>query len=211
MINKNAHLAKVIFASALITCTALQSAQASGRYHYARESIEVADHHRFGSTDRVNGATSLVRNFRYRTVDAHISTKALEPDTAYSIWWAIFNRPQYCVTPFDCSTVDLEINGGNPRVRASVFWAGGFVSDASGTANTSIHLTTGRTGREMFAQSENFGLRNLASAEIHVVIRTHGPVGVAGPVAKQIGTANEACPETEGCQNVFASIHTPGI
>lgn len=209
MIKKNNHLTKTLFASALIICAALQSAQA-GRYYHARESVEVADHRVFGTSERVDGATSLVRNFRHRMIEAHISSNALEPNNAYSIWWAIFNRPQFCITPFECTTADLEISGGDPKVMASVFWAGGFVADGSGSANTSIRLTTGRTGRELFGQTRNYGLQNLTGAEVHVVLRTHGPAGEAGPVAKQIGTANEACP-ADGCKNVFASIHALGM
>lgn len=210
MFKKKSCFARTIFACLLVGFTVMEAAHASSRHHYARESVEIADHHVFGTSDLADGATSLVRNFQNREIEAHISTKALEPDTAYSIWWAIFNRPRFCVTPFDCTTADLEINGGDPDVRASVFWAGGFVSDSTGGANTSIHLSAGRTGRELFAQSKNYGLLNVSGAEIHIVLRSHGPAGVAGPVAKQIGTANEACP-AEGCQNVFASIHALGF
>ena len=52
----------------------------------------------------------------------------------------------------------------------------------------------------------NDGLQNTKKAEIHVVLRTHGPAGLAGTVADQIGTANEACP-VAGCQNKFFSVH----
>ena len=185
------------------------NAQAGDRYHKVRESVEISDHRDFVSQERVDGATVLVRNFRRKDVHATISSKALEPDTAYSVWWAVFNRPQFCATPFDCKVSDLERFDGDPRIRVSVFYAGGFVSDNSGTANTSLYLTTGRTGRETFAESKNYGLQNLIGAEIHAVIRSHGPAGVAGTIAQQIGTAHEACPDTD-CKNVFVSVHAPG-
>lgn len=189
--------------------TLLNTALADDKRRYVRESIENSDHYVFNTADKVNGATTLIRNFRNREVVAHISSQALEPDTAYSIWWAVFNRPQFCAEPYTCKVTDIEAMGGDPRVKASVFWGGGFVSDDSGTSNTTIELQTGRTGRELFANTQNYGLQNLAWAEIHIVLRSHGPVGVAGPVADQIGTANEACPD-DGCKNVFASIHIPG-
>ena len=188
------------------------AAAADGYWEHRRlaggEMVQVADHYVFNTDEMVNGATVLVRDLRHRQVNATISSKALAPDTAYSIWWAIFNRPQYCATPNACKITDLEIFGGDPRIRASVFWAGGFVSDAFGTANTSLRLRPGRTSRELAVQSRNYGLMNLARAEIHLVFRTHGVAGQAGPLAAQVGTENEACPE-EGCSNVFASIH-PG-
>lgn len=193
----------------VLSSTLLNTVLADDKRRYVRESIENSDHYAFNTSDRVNGATTLVRDFENREVVAHISSKALEPDTAYSIWWAVFNRPRYCEEPYTCKVSDLEAMGGDPRVRASVFWGGGFVSDDSGTSNTTIELNAGRTGRELFGNTKNYGLQNLIWAEIHVVLRSHGPVGVAGPVSDQIGTANEACPD-DGCKNVFASVHKPG-
>lgn len=170
------------------------------------EVTSVSGHTVFNSAQTVDGATILVRDYAHDTVHATISSRALQPDTAYSVWWAVFNQPAYCIEPYQCGLDDLEVRGGNPAVKASVFWAGGFLSDHSGVANTSLRLGTGRTSRELFAQTKDYGLQNLLGAEIHVVLRTHGPAGVAGSVAEQIGTANMACP-AEGCQNVFASIH----
>ena len=173
---------------------------------WVSESVEVSDHHVFNTSDRVDGATVLVRDFEAGVVTASITSRALEPDTAYSIWWAIFNRPQFCKTPFACGVTDLEVFGGDPRVRASVFWAGGFASDQFGFANSELRLRTGKTRRELFAKSLPWGLANIRNAEIHVVLRSHGPTGVAGTVAEQVGTATVACPEV-GCFNAFASIH----
>ncbi|MFT5484532.1 MAG: hypothetical protein ACI9GW_003198 [Halieaceae bacterium] len=38
------------------------------------------------------------------------------------------------------------------------------------------------------------------------LMRSHGPAGVAGSLALQIGTADASCP-VSGCQNQFASLH----
>lgn len=171
------------------------------------EAISVADHVLFNTETIVEGATTLVRDLRDGSVVATVTSRALTPDTAYSIWWAIFNEPQYCATPYDCKVTDLEVFGGDPQVRASVFWGGGFVADALGSGNTVMTLRKGRTARERFAQTKDYGLANVGGAEIHVVLRSHGPASVAGTLATQIGTANEACPPG-GCTNVFASIHT---
>lgn len=174
-----------------------------------RESVEVANHTVFNTQDVVDGATILLRNLRDQVVEATVTTRALEPDTAYSIWWAVFNRPQYCRIAYRCGLGDLEVNGGDPRVRVSVFWGGGLISDNFGLATTYLQLYPGRTTRELFAGSRDYGLIDLRRAEIHLVLRTHGPVGVAGTVGEQLGTANLACPEG-GCRNVFASIHRAG-
>ncbi len=168
------------------------------------EHISVSDHHTFSGGDLVDGATILVRDGTRKVVTASITTRALEADTAYSIWWAVFNKPQYCMTPNACVVADLGPNG-DPRVNPSVFYAGGFISDIYGLGTTNLRLTPGRTKRELFAGSDA-GLQNFMGAEIHLVLRTHGPAGVAGSVAQQIGTASEACPP-DNCKNVFASIH----
>ena len=171
-----------------------------------KESVEVSNHVIFNTSDIVDGATILIRDVRNRVINATITSRALDPDTAYSIWWAVFNNPQFCAEAFSCKVSDLEVFGGDPRIKASVFWGGGFVSDGFGTANTSLRLTPGRTQRELFAQTQDHGLKNFWDSEIHVVLRSHGPTGLAGTVAEQIGTANLACPPA-GCQNAFASIH----
>jgi hypothetical protein len=183
-------------------------AEGAGKVHgrFVQESVEISNHVVFNTTDVVDGATILVRDFHNGVIHATVSTAALTPNWAYSIWWAVFNHPRFCTIPHQCAVADLEINGGDPRVKASVFWGGGLIADASGVANTSLQLVTGRTDRELFANSKNYGLMNFAGAEIHLVLRSHGSAGVWGTIAQQVGTAGEACP-TEGCMNTFASFH----
>lgn len=196
--------AHVVKAAALALCI---STAAIGNENI--EATSVSDHVIFNTDQIVNGATILIRDGYSNSVSATISSNALESDTAYSIWWAIFNEPGFCAEPFACTVSDLEVFGGDAQIKASVFWAGGFVSDQSGTANTALRLGLGTTSRERFAQTKDYGLQNLWGAEIHLVMRTHGPTGIAGSVAEQIGTANMACPP-DGCQNVFASVHLAG-
>jgi len=172
-----------------------------------KESVQISDHHVFNTDTVVDGATVLIRDQASNQVNASIVSRALEPDTAYSIWWAVFNNPEFCIEPFECALADLGANG-DPRVKPSVFWGGGFLTDIYGLGQADIRLSPGRTSRELFAGTQNYGLQNLAGAEIHLVLRTHGTTGAAGPVSKQIGTALEACP-SGGCANVFASIHRP--
>jgi hypothetical protein len=174
---------------------------------YVNESVEVSNHHVFPDGPEVDGATILIRDFRNKIVRMDVTTAALEPDTAYSIWLAVFNSPDQCAGPGQCAPSDL----GNPDVRASVFWGGGLIADANGYASTTMTLQPGRTNRELFAIPSDLGLQDIRNAEIHVVLRSHGPTGVAGSVASQIGTANEACPggNPMNCVNAFASVHSP--
>lgn len=189
----------------LITTTLLSQGAWADDYWNAskpvRESVEVAQHHQFATDVEVDGATILVRDYRNRVIDVAVTSKALVPDTAYSIWIAAFNRPWACATPYQCGLGDLK----NERVKASVFWGGGLISDAFGYGGTQLKLVPGKTERELFTGGD-YGLANMR-AEVHVVLRSHGMIGVAGPLAEQLGTANAACPP-EMCSNDFASIHS---
>ena len=202
--------------------TLAQSALAGGDPGYAdrcrpskpvRESVEISDHVIFGTDQAVFGATTLIRDFRNCEIDVNVTSSALEANWAYSIWIAVFNHPGFCATPNACVVADLEAFGGDPRIRASVFWGGGFVADSTGSANSSLKILSGRTTRELFANTKDYGLQNFGGAEIHVVLRSHGMAGLWGPVADQIGTASLACPPSPpggpGCVNEFASFHPP--
>ncbi|NKB98930.1 MAG: hypothetical protein GKR90_10615 [Pseudomonadales bacterium] len=157
----------------------------------------------FGGGGEVNGSAVLTRDYRNKllTADLALAPNVLMPGDAYSIWWVVFNKPKNCTTAFSCSASDL----GNKAVKGTAFWAGGFVADGFGGANLTISVGKGKNDREVFAGGD-YGLRALSRAEVHLVIRTHGPAGVAGSLARQIGTANESCP-VSGCQNQFASLH----
>ena len=168
-----------------------------------REAVDVQSLKEFGTGVVTTGAVILTRDFVNGRLNGDVSSTALMPGDAYSIWWVIFNFPQHCAVPYACAGSDI---GGSPKAQASAIWGGGFVADQFGTANASLGLVKGPTvGREILAGSDA-GLISLQDAEIHVVLRTHGPVGVAGPVDRQIGTANDACPMA-GCMNKFFSVH----
>lgn len=179
------------------------SANAAGN---VKESIQVADHFMIqpapAAPTIAPGATILVRDLKNKVVTATLSSAALTPGDAYSIWWVVFNRPWNCATPWQCGSSDV----GVPSVGGSVFWAGGLIADGDGYGNTQIELVEGRTKRELFGPMTATGLQNIWNAEIHLVLRTHGPAGIAGSVADQVGSANLACPEA-GCANRFFSVH----
>ncbi len=183
------------------------AAKDNGGWPHVRESVEVSDLFAIGTTNKVNGGVILIRDFHNRVINATMTTSAAVPDAAYSMWWAVFNFPQFCIVPRMCSSADIGSPDRDPRVKPSVFWAGGFVADSYGSANTSLRLVPGRTNREVFAGTD-FGLISVRGPEIHLVLRTHETAGVAGPVAQQIGTAGEACPMS-GCVNEFFSTHPP--
>lgn len=212
---------RICLAAGMSAAAALAASNASADHRReVPESVEVSDLYKFSANpsaqDKVVGGAILIRDFKNRVVDATLTTSALSPGHVYSIWVAVFNNPWFCSAP--CGIDDLPFQGGNPRIDTSVFWGGGFIADANGNGSTSLKIVPGRTGRELFApaMSNDSGLRQdrLVWAHIHLVLRDHG-LPVQGQVARQIGTASEACnpdpkyppPAGQTCFNAFASFH----
>ena len=158
----------------------------------------------YNPSNILQGAAALVRSSQH--ADLRIATSGLDPNAAYSVWWVVFNNPSACV-PF-CNPTQL----GNPAVRASVFYAAGFVTGIDGTVNLTAHLDAGALpiGVEVAADGTVAGLDpgNGFGAEIHVVLRSQGPIA-AGMVSTQIGTLigsfKGLCPSS-ACPNQQAAV-----
>ncbi len=156
--------------------------------------VSVADVAIFPAGATVAGASILTRYNTY--VDGTISTSGLTPNGAYSFWIVVFNNPEFCVG--GCQGDDFPPDGlpagtGDPRVRASVLWGGGFIANGAGAAQVEFHLDRGRAPGEV-----RFGprLRRPRHADIHIVLRSHGPA-VAGEAADQIGRFDGGCTPEE--------------
>ena len=108
-------------------------------------------------------------------VRLRVDTDTLEPGHAYSVWVVAYNRPQFCGNPYECDVPDLPIvPGHDPRVEASIVGVTGAVVGANGVASFvgSVHEPLrGNNGTEVLFGP---GLTNAQSAEIHVIIRSHG-------------------------------------
>jgi hypothetical protein len=163
-----------------------------------KQSYQVANIVDFHSGVVVGGAATLTRS--KKSVWANIHTSGLYPNSAYSIWWVVWNDPENC---FDgCGEDDLEIKGN------SIFHAGGFVTGDDGTANVSVHADTGSLPQgveELIAggikKNNGFG------AEIHLVIRSHGAI-LPGWVDAQIGSFEGAC-DIQVCDDHQAVVFKP--
>lgn len=148
--------------------------------------LQTAEMVELPSLQAVGGGGVLKR--AKQEVWARLSTSGLDADAAYSVWWVIFNRPRHCSTA-PCSVEDLE----NEAVGGAVFYADGFVTGADGTANVTAHLKAGLLpiGTDMLIPGvlrKGNGFR----AEIHLVIRTHGPI-TPGSVGQQTTTFDAEC------------------
>ncbi|MGH8203765.1 MAG: hypothetical protein ACREST_04095, partial [Steroidobacteraceae bacterium] len=176
-------------AAANATETASSQSSVTGR-----PQVTISDMAVFPNGPDVVGASVLTR---YNTfIEATVSTTGLAANGAYSIWWVVFNNPQFCVA--GCGLDDLPvgatpISNGDPRVRASLLWGGGFVANGTGAAEVRALLERNKApGEVRFGP----GLKRPRGAELHIVLRSHGPA-VAGEVADQIGRFDGGCTPEE--------------
>jgi hypothetical protein len=121
------------------------------------------------------------------------------PPGAYTIWFVDFNNPEFCVD--GCGMDDLE----RPSVNASVFFATGAVVGDDGIGNFSAQIPENYfpdDPDQIFIGDE--GLIDSLSAEIHLLVRTHGPV-IPELEEEQITTFNAGCPPNT-CEDIQFAV-----
>ena len=123
-----------------------------------------------------------------RGVRAVMRTSDLERGDAHTVWAVVFNHPERCDGP--CDAADLS----NPDVGGASVRLTGRVAPAP-RATFAGELRTGDS------------LTNPHGAEIHLIVRTHGPV-IRGLRREQITTLNGGCPPNT-CANVQLAVHAP--
>ncbi len=153
-----------------------------------------------------NSSSVLIRN--KNGVAYTTSTTGLLPGGAYTTWWVIFNNPEFCSPP-SCAAKDFPQNMGDPRVQASVLWATGRVVDGHGQGNLSAHLAAG--GRSAAPGQILFGpaLLDAFGAEIHLVVRSHGPALTGDNLKAQLTTFLGGC-SINKCEDQQFAQHFPG-
>lgn len=104
-------------------------------------------------------------------VSYNLRTTGLEKGHATSIWWVIFNNPEHCATT-PCTVSDLFVPDVDPAVMAG----GGNMVGASGNSAYAGHLNEGQITNEHPLLQNGPGLVDARGAEIHLVVRSHGPV-----------------------------------
>lgn len=124
------------------------------------------------SGDLSGGASTLVRAEDGLSFD--LSSTGLRRIAPYTVWWVAFNPDNQCVSsedPCSCSAAALR-----PGLD-SVFYATGAMSDRLGSVNFAGNINYGEvpTGIDQVPFGGLFGTGILPGAEIHFVIRDHGP------------------------------------
>jgi hypothetical protein len=196
-----------------ITSIELQSAIAEARIN----SKSTADIFNVVTGDMI-GKSTLHRNGNGITVN--FKTSGLMPGHTYTLWWVIWNKPENCETPGACGLDDFMERALD--VEVELLYAAGSVAGNNGKGNYSAHLKENDNStsvHELFGLPSFGGLQNADTAEIHAVLRSHGPK-IPGQVNEQINSYEGGCivnfppfteiPDEAGeCGDIIAAIHAP--
>ena len=126
----------------------------------------------------------------------------------HTMWFVVFNDPDSCDGA--CGGPDLKAGLGN----SAAFWAPGTVIGSNGEGNFGgyIEANTMPTGLDqiMIDNTGGQGLTDVEKAEIHLVLRSHGPAfNNAGFLNTQMSTFNGGCqPTPDSCKNVQFAVHS---
>lgn len=144
------------------------------------------------------GSSRLVRTTRGYSVN--LSTTGLQAGHAVTLWAVIFNKPEQCAAS-PCMEPDIF----NPMVMADVVYTAGHVVGGSGQATFAGHRNEGDASGSILPALGGMaiGLMDARTAEIHFVVRDHGPI-LPGMVDEMISTFGA------GCNNAPAGTGTPG-
>ena len=165
-----------------------------------RSTYQTADFHTLPDGVGITSSAGTMIRSR-KAVDARLALSGLDANSAYTTWFVIWNDPSECATN-PCGLTDLEVPGN------TVFYATGFVTDNSGTANLSVHLRSGKLpdGLQVLIPG-NLRKNNGFDAEIHMIVRTHGPI-LPGLVGEQISMVGGAC-NVADCDDQIAIAFLP--
>lgn len=147
-------------------------------------------------------------------VQARLATSELAPGTATTVWMVVFNHPEFCSDGV-CGSDDLFTPGVETDL---LFTDGGFVGP-SGRATYGGRRAVGDASGSVMPVF-GFpapGILNTAEAEIHLVVRNHGPI-VPGLAKEMITSFGGGCaglnpalgtPGPNTCGNVHAAVFLP--
>ena len=201
---------KKIFAASSLTLVFLV---AGATQLYADGSrFDIAQIQDFAEGER-KGRSLLVRD--YGGVMMSLRTSDIERRSTVTIWWVVFNYPENCATT-PCSANDLA----NPATGFDVLGAadGGVIRSKRPSYIGVLRANDTSGSINPLLGAEPIGLLDPFEAEIHLVVRSHGPM-IRGQVREQITTFEGGCtqfldppavPQAPGeCADIQFSIHQP--
>lgn len=172
----------------------------------AAAAADQSDLYWFSNGDEVgNGAHTTLKRAK-STVNANV--RGLAGGHAITLWAVVFEHPENCSG--DCGGDDVDAAfGGDTSVDITITYAAGGVSNNGGNLNLNGTIGGGQT---LLGDGT---LDNNAGAEVHFVVRSHGPdqpgnadtTSVSGGCT--VGLADGAIPSAVGeCSDIQFSVHT---
>lgn len=167
----------------------------------------------FADPNVVVGSSQLLRQPKGISFEMQAN---LEPGTASTIWLVIFNNPEGCTAP--CDEDDLFRDAPAP----DVLYGTGNLVDADGAYHASGRRKEGDNSGSLWEilGLPSPGLIDSRTAEIHLIIRTHGP-WIPGRTDMlttfQGGCSFEGLPDDprlgepgpNTCEDIVFSVHQP--
>lgn len=164
-----------------------------------------ADVIRFSDMEVVEGARAgLLREAD--GIGTRVHTTGLAHGDVVTLWWVIFNNPEACADGA-CGEADLFDGPDGPTgVEPSCVYSDGSIVGGNGGARFHDRLTVGESRDsciDFFVEAvdelegQDHGLTNPAGAEVHLVMRSHGPF-IPGMVQEQRSTFAGGCQEFLG-------------
>lgn len=152
-------------------------------------------------------------------ISMNFKVEGLTSGYAYTIWWVIWNNPGDCGIPNQCADTDFAVADD---VQVEVLYAAGHVVGKSGKGNFSGSLSENDDDgsiNDLFGLPGYGGLQDSKNAEVHLVLRSHGPA-IPGEVNEQINSYPGGCdfdfppftgiPDEEGeCGDYMFAIFSP--
>ncbi len=121
------------------------------------------------------------------------STTAKLPEGSHTNWWMIFNNPEACTNPTDaggkCSLADVP----NPDVNTTAMWSTAGIVGPDNHGHFSACIDEGELTHHVLVGTD--GLVDSHKAEIHMVIRYHGPNEIEDSkvFGEQLNSFNGGC------------------
>lgn len=177
--------------------------------------------HLFSDASEVDGAWSKLTRFD-SGVKMTLHTAELPAGDVVTAWWVVFNSPENCsdnacgeddIFLFEDDEMVIDDNGAvlnAEQIEAadiSLLGATGNVIDEDGNGHFSAWLNTGENPSIVFGNA----LVNPTSAEIHIVLRTHGQMDEE-LLDDQITEFNGGCSAefpNEPCLDIQFAVHAP--
>ena len=141
-----------------------------------------------GNAPNTGSSAQLVRNGAGVNISIHTNNL---PEGAYTVWAIIFNNPEFCAGGAG-ACVGSDLGGGLTAVDGSVLRVTGKVINDGDNANFGGHVSKNDTSEALNGP----GLVDPIGAEVHFVIRYHGPV-VADEMPGMIHSVGGGCGAVE--------------